>query len=79
MIEFHLYDEPKEITLYDFCDVCKLPYERSVSEPRPRDVEEFIAKTTVGEERERGGCRKREWVAYIFLFYAITHYFLGDV
>ena len=37
MVEFHLYDVPKRITLYDFCDVCKLPYEGSVSEPRPRD------------------------------------------
>ena len=51
MVEFHLYDVPKKMTLYDFCNVCKLPYEGSVSEPRPRDVEDFIAETTVGEER----------------------------
>ena len=50
-VEFHLYDEPKEMTLYDFCDVCKLPYEGSVSEPLSRDVEDFIVETTVGEER----------------------------
>jgi hypothetical protein len=51
MVEFHLYDVPKQMTLYDFCDVCKLPYEGSVSESRPRDVEDFIAETTVEEER----------------------------
>ena len=50
-IEFYSYDEHKEMTLYDFCEVFKLPYEGSVSEPRPRDVEDFIAETTVGEER----------------------------
>ena len=42
MVEFHLYDVPKEMTLYDFCNVCKLPYEGNISEPRPRDVEDFI-------------------------------------
>jgi hypothetical protein len=51
MVEFHLYDVPKRMTLYDFCDVCKIPYEGSVSEPRPRDVEDFIDEITVGEER----------------------------
>jgi hypothetical protein len=57
MVEFHLYDVPKKMTLYDFCNVCKLPYEGSVSEPRPRDVEDFIAETTVGEERGVSGAR----------------------
>ena len=51
MVEFHLYDEHKEMTLYDFCEVCKLPYEGSVSELCPRDVEDFIDEVTVGEER----------------------------
>ena len=51
MVEFHLYDVPKRMTLYDFCDVCKIPFEGSVSEPRPRDMEDFISKTIVGEER----------------------------
>ena len=51
MVEFHLYDVPKRMTFYDFCDVCKLPYEGCVSEPRPRDVEDIIAETTMREER----------------------------
>ena len=41
MVDFYLYDEYKEMTLYDFCEVCKLPYEGSVEEPRARDVEDF--------------------------------------
>ena len=50
-VEFYLYDEHKEKTLYDFCKVCKLPYEGSISEPCPRDVEGFIDEVTVGEGR----------------------------
>ena len=51
-VEFYLYDEHKEITHYDFCEVCKLPYEGSVSELCPRDVEDFIDEVTVGERRK---------------------------
>ena len=51
MVDFYLYDEYKEMTLYDFCEVCKLPYEGSVEEPRPSDVEDFINEVTVGERR----------------------------
>ena len=50
-VEFYLYDEHKEMTLYEFCEVCKLPYEGSVNEPRPRDVEDFIEEVTIGEWR----------------------------
>ena len=28
-VEFYLYDEHKEIMLYDFCEICKLPYEEA--------------------------------------------------
>ena len=52
MAEFHLYDEHKEMMLYDFCEVCKLPYEGSVDEPCPQDVEDFIDEVTVGERRK---------------------------
>ena len=32
-VEFHLYDEVKEMSLYDFCRVCKIPFEGSIEEP----------------------------------------------
>ena len=41
-MDFYLYDEFKEMSLYDFCVVCKLPFEGSVEEPHPSDVDEFI-------------------------------------
>ena len=76
MVDFYLYDEYKEMTLYDFCEVCKLPYEGSVEEPHPSDVEGFIHEVTVGERRRVSEAR----VASLhLLFYAITHYLLGDV
>ena len=57
MVDFHLYDEYKEMTLYDFCEVCKLPYEGSIEEPRPSDVESLIHEITVGEGRGVSGAR----------------------
>ena len=57
MVDFYLYDEYKEMTLYDFCEVCKLPYEGSIKEPHPSDVEGFIHEITVGETRGVSGAR----------------------
>ena len=57
LVEFYLYDEYKEMSLYDFCEVCKLPFEGIVEESRPSDVEEFINEVTVGERRKVSGAR----------------------
>ena len=38
--------------LFDFCEVCKLPFEGSTEEPRPRDVEDFISEVTIGDRRK---------------------------
>ena len=73
-VEFHLYDEHKEMTLYDFCEVCKLPYEGSIEEPRPGDVEDFINEVTVGKGE---GCRRQEWLVYIFLILRYYSLFAG--
>ena len=54
-VYFQLYDEYKEMALYDFCEVCKLPYEGSVEEPRPSDLEGLIHEITVGEGRGVSG------------------------
>ena len=47
-MDFYLYDEYKEISLYDFCGVCKLPFEGSIEEPHRNDVEGFIDMIDVG-------------------------------
>ena len=64
------------MTLYDFCEVCKLPYDGSVSDPCPRDVEDFIDELAVGEER---GVSEVRVASLHFVVYAITHYLQGDV
>ena len=52
LVEFHLYDEVKEMSLYDFCRVCKIPFEGSIEEPYLNDVEGFIDTIVVGETRK---------------------------
>ena len=50
-VSFHLYDQPYEMTLDRFCQVCKIPNERSALEPHPSDVDDFVFEVTVGESR----------------------------
>ena len=47
-MEFHLYDEVKEMSLYDFCRVSKIPFAGSIKEPHPSDVDGFIDMIVVG-------------------------------
>ena len=51
-VEFHLYDEHKEMSLYDFCRICLVPFEGKTEEPHHDDVEGFIDTITVGETRK---------------------------
>ncbi len=56
-MEFHLYDEHKEMSLYDFCRVCLVPFEGKTEEPHHDDVEGFINTITVGETRKVSDAR----------------------
>ena len=51
-MEFHLYDEVKEMSLHDFCQVCKIPFVGSKEEPHRSDVDGFIDRIVVGETRK---------------------------
>ena len=51
-MEFHLYDEVREISLCEFCAVCKIPFGGNIEEPHRRDVDGFIDTITVGETRK---------------------------
>ena len=75
-VEFYLYDEHKEMSLYDFCWVCRIPFEGSLDEPHHKDVECLLTPLLLGN---RGRVPMRESLAYVFLFCATTHYLLGDV
>ena len=52
MVEFHLYDEHKEMSLYDFCRICLVPFEGKIEEPHHDDVAGFIDNITIGETRK---------------------------
>ena len=56
-VDFYLYDEFKEMSLYDFCAVCKLPFEGSIEEPHRNGVEGFIDMIVVGETRKVSDAR----------------------
>ena len=70
-MDFYLYDEFKEMSLYDFCAVCKLPFEGSVEEPHPRDVAEFIDEIAVGEKRKVSDARTTSIHFPVLRYYAI--------
>jgi len=56
-VEFYLYDEHKEMSLYDFCRVCMIPFAGSVEEPHYNDVEGFIDMIAIGETRKVSDAR----------------------
>ena len=56
-VEFHLYDEVKEMSLHDFCRVCKIPFVGSIEEPHRSDVDGFIDRIVVGETRKVSDAR----------------------
>ena len=56
-VEFRLYDEVKEMSFFEFCEVCKIPFECRLDEPRRDDVEGFIDMIAVGEMRQVSGAR----------------------
>ena len=51
-VEFHSYDEHKEMSLYDFCRICLVHFGGKTEEPHHDDVEGFIDTITVGETRK---------------------------
>ena len=68
-MEFNLYDEVKEMSLYDFCRVCKTPFEGSIEEPDCNDVEGFIDMIVVGETRKVSDARITS------IHFLVLHYF----
>ena len=45
------------MSLYDFCGVCKVPFEGNIEEPHRSDVDGFIDMIVVGETRKVSDAR----------------------
>ena len=50
-MSFDLYAENHQIPLTEFCDICMIPSDGSLAEPRPAEFEAFYRTLTVGDER----------------------------
>ena len=50
-MSFDLYAENHQIPLTGFCDICLIPYDGSLAEPRLAEFETFYRTLTVGDER----------------------------
>ena len=70
-MDFYLYDEFREMSLYYFCVVCKLPFKGSIEQPHPDDVDEFIDKIVVGETRKVSDARITSVHFPVLRYYAI--------
>ena len=69
LVAFHLYDVAREMSLCDFCAVCKIPFEGSLEEPHRKDVDGFIDTITVGESRKVSDARITS------IHFPVLHYF----
>ena len=56
-MDFYLYDENKEMSLFDFFRVCNIPFTGSIEERHCSDVEGFIDMIAVGETRKVSDAR----------------------
>ena len=50
-VSFDLYAENHQIPLTEFCNICMIPSDGSLAEPRPAKFEAFYRTLTVGDER----------------------------
>jgi len=64
------------MSLYDFCEVCKFPFEGIIEEPHPSDVAEFIDEIVVGEKRKVSDART---TSIHFPVFVTMQYLLVDV
>ena len=68
-VQFNLYAETHQIPLTEFCDICMLPFDGSLVEPRPAEFDGFYRTLSVGDERGVSG------VTATSLHFPAVHYF----
>ena len=72
MVEFYLYYEHKEMSLYYFCRVCLISFEGNIEEPHRDYVEGFIDTIAVGETRKVSDARITSIPLYVTLQYLLV-------
>ena len=50
-VQFNLYAETRQIPHTEFCDICLIPFDGEIKEPRPAEFEDFYRTLSVGYER----------------------------
>ena len=50
-VSFNLYAKNRQIPLTEFCDICMLPSDGELVEPRPLEFDSFYRTLIVGDER----------------------------
>ena len=50
-VQFNLYAGTRQIPLTEFCDICSIPSDGEIREPRPEEFEDFHCTLLVGDER----------------------------
>ena len=56
-VSFHLYDELREMSLRNFCAVCRILFEGSLDEPHRKDVDGFVNTITIGDPKKGSDAR----------------------
>ena len=51
-VSFHLYDEFREMSLCNFCAVCRITFEGKLEEPHRKDVDGFVNTITVEDPKK---------------------------
>jgi hypothetical protein len=51
MVRFDLYAQHFEMTFAEFCEICMIPSEGELREPRPDEFKDFLLTLTMGESR----------------------------
>ena len=50
-MQLNLYAETRQMPLVVFCDICLIPSDGEIREPRPAEFEDFYHTLSVGDER----------------------------
>ena len=74
-VNFNLYAENHQIPFTDFCNICMIPSDGSLAEPRPAGFEAFYRTLKVGDER---GVSTITAAGFIFLLFITLHFSLQN-